>query len=245
MSAFDTNAGTTSTTETRPENYLEHLVGDGKKFNDQEALAKGKFESDLHVSNLERQIAELRVDVDQSTKITELMDMVRKQNEQPPVDPPIKSPDDTSPDQMTKEELRELITTHISERDTQALEVSNLAEADRVLQDKFGDSAGRVLIERASSLSMSVDELKSLAGRNPKAFVRLMGMDQSRNEGGSVIGGGQRSEGAPPKGVNTRNFAYYQNLRRKDKAKYHAPAMQQEMMNDRTAMGEEAFYSNS
>lgn len=246
MSAFETTT-TTTTTDQLPENYFEHLVGEGKKFDGQEALAKGKYESDLHVANLEHQIGELREDIDQGTKITELLEMVRKQNE-PPKEDPNKSPvvpGDTSSGQMTEDELKSLIETHVSERDTQSLRARNLVEADKALEEKFGESAGRVLHDRAVRMDMSVEEMKTLASQNPKAFYRLMGMDTTSNESGNFVGGGNRSEGVQIKNVDTRNFEFYQDLRRKDKAKYHTPAMQQKMMADRTSMGSEAFYSNS
>ena len=93
---------------------------------------------------------------------------------------------------------------------------------------------------------MTVDEMKELASRNTKAFFRLMGMDgDSRSrETSSLLGGGQRSEGAQTKGAETRNFAYYQKLRKENKGQYYNPKIQMQYMKDAEDMGE-AFYSNS
>ena len=246
MSAFDTNVGTPSVKDQVTENFLEHLVGDGKKFTDQEALAKGKYESDVHVTNLERQLAELREDIDKGSKIDELMEMIRNQNQpKEPEDPPNDGNGETSPGQMSEEELKALINTHVSERDTQATESRNVAEVDKALMDKFGDAAGRILTDKAAALSMSVDEMKSLASRNPKAFYRLMEMDSTRTgDSSNLLGGSQRSEGVPLKGVTTKDWAYYQDLRRKDKKLYYSPKMQQEIADARVAGGE-TFFSNS
>jgi len=246
MSAFE-GTGTTGTEEQTPENFLEHLVGDGKKFSDAESLARGKFESDRHVTNLERQIAELREDIDQGTKITELMEMVRKQNEstEKTETTSTESHSETSSGQMTEDELKSLISTHVSERDKQTAEAKNLAEADKALRDKYGETSARVVKERADDLGMSVEEMQEFASRNPKGFFRLMDMDSTRKESGSFVGGGQRSESVPLKNANTRDFAHYQDLRRKNKALYHKPTTQQAMMDDLASMGKEAFYSNS
>lgn len=246
MSAFDESTETGENEQT-PENFLEHLVGDGKKFSDNESLARGKFESDRHVTNLERQIAELREDIDKGTQITDLMEMVRKQNESTDKTETTstESHSETSSGQMTEDELKDLISTHVSERDKQAAEARNLAEADKALKDKYGETSARVVKERADDLGMSVEEMQQFASKNPKGFFRLMNMDSTRKESGSFVGGGQRSESVPPKNANPRNFAHYQDLRRKNKGLYFNPKTQQAMMDDLTSMGKEAFYSNS
>ena len=99
MSAFDKDAPNPG--EVITENFLDHLVGEGKKFTDPEAMAKGKYESDRHVSNLEKQLAELKEDLDKATQMDEMMELIR--NQQKPVEPEPDNvdPGQTGPDQMT------------------------------------------------------------------------------------------------------------------------------------------------
>jgi hypothetical protein len=146
---------------------------------------------------------------------------------------------------MTEDELKDLISTHVSERDKQATEARNLAEADKALKDKYGDTSANVIKTKADGLGMSIEEMQTLASRNPKAFFRLMEMDSTHKESTAFVGGGQRSEGVRSKDANPRNFAFYQDLRRKSKGQYYKPQVQQAMMNDLEAMGKEAFYNNS
>ena len=247
MSAFE-NTPAPNAPAPITEDFLGNLVGEGKKFTDAESLAKGKYEADVHVSNLERQITELREDIDQGAKLSELMELVREQNKPAPKDPdksPV-VPGDTSSGQMTEEELKSLIETHVSERDKQSLKTRNLVEADKALSTKFGDGAGRVLNDRAAGLGMTVDDLKAVASENPKAFFRLMGMDGSNQtvDSGTLLGGAQRSEGGEIKGANTRDAAYYKKMRKDSKAAYYMPKVQAQMMKDAESMGE-ACYSNS
>ena len=247
MSAFE-NTPAPNAPDPITEDFLGNLVGDGKKFTDAESLAKGKYEADVHVSNLERQIAELREDIDQGAKLSELMELVREQNKPAPKDPdksPV-VPSDTSSGQMTEDELKSLIETHVSERDKQSLKARNLAEADKALSTKFGEGAGRVLNDRAAGLGMTVEDLKAVASENPKAFFRLMGMDGSNQatDSGTLLGGAQRSEGGEIKGASTRDAAFYKEMRKKNKAAYYMPKVQMQMMQDAESMGE-AFYSNS
>lgn len=248
MSAFDTNAPTGELNEVT-DNFLGHLVGEDKKFVDTEALAKGKYEADKHVVNLERQIAELREDMSEAGKIDELMKLVREQqehqnkaNENNP--PNVEGPNDTSSGQMTTEELKALITAHTSELTEQAIAAKNIATVDKALEEKFGEAASRTLHDRAVRMDMSVDEMKVLAASNPKAFYRLMGMDQTTVQPGGLLGDSQRSEGVQIKSGSSRNFAHYQEMRRKDKHTYYSPRMQQQMIKDAETMGD-AFYSNS
>jgi len=243
MSAFDNN-NTPADPNPITENFLDNLVGEGKKFLDPEALAKGKYEADVHVTNLERQLAELRTDLDQGTKITELMELVREQHKPAPVVDPNASPvvpGDTSSGQMTEDELKSLIEQHVSERDKQTSVTKNITDAEKALEDKYGESAVRVITSRAAELGMTVDQMKELAGTSPKVFSRLVGLDDRASFSGTFLGETQRSEGATLKSADTRNFAFYQEMRKKNRAHYYSPKVQMQMMKDREAMGREAF----
>jgi len=246
MSVFEETGGTTQTTEeTITENFLENLVGDGKKFTDPEALAKGKYEADKFVKDLERQNAELREDLEKTAKLDELMELVRNQNkaEAQPANTPVVDPSDTSSDQMTPEALKALVEQHVNERETTAKQEKNIAEANRMMEEKFGDTAGRVLVTRAAEVGMAVEDVKQLASQNPKAFAKLMGLDASNpTPSGNLLGGNVRSESVISN-ANTRNSAYYSKLRKENKGNYYSPKVQQQMVNDAEALGA-AFYSN-
>jgi len=243
MSAFDTNAPKPEEDDQITEDFLGHLVGEGKKFTDNEALARGKHESDRHVTNLERQLAELREDLAQGAQITELMELVRNQSQTATEVPPVDDSSDTSSGQMSPEELKALIEDHVSERDKRSTEAMNLAEVEGALHDKYGESAVRIMHDRAIRMDMTVDELKTLASRNPKAFYRLIGMDQDNTpEPGNMIGGGQRSESGQKRNANVRNFAWYQQKRRENKGAYYAPTFQAQLAKDAEEQGD-AFYS--
>jgi hypothetical protein len=245
MSAFDTNAGTPAPEDVITDNFLENLVGEGKKFTDPEALAKGKYEADKFVEDLKRQNAELREDMEKAAKLDELMELVKNQNVKPTeqAQTPVVDPSDTSSDQMTEETLKALIENHVSERDQQTTKAHNLAEADKVLTQKYGDSANAVLKARASELNMSVDEMKELASKNPKAFLRLVGTDEKTVSSGNLVGGSQRSESGTISNADVRNFAYYNKLRKENKKLYYSPKVQQQLMKDAESM-KEAFYGN-
>lgn len=246
MSAFDTNVSNNEDVIPEGTNPLEYLVGEGKKFDSPEALAKGKIEADKFIEDLKRQNAELREDMEKSAKLDELMELVRNQSKAPEQPNTSKvDPNDTSSDQMTPEELKAMIENHVSERDRKTTEARNLAEADKVLREKFGDSAGNILNTRAKELGMSVDAMKEMASKTPKAFLRLVGVDTNKPvTPGGIIGNSQRSEGGSITNANTRNSAFYSKMRKESKGIYYSPKIQAQMMKDREALGE-AFYGNS
>jgi hypothetical protein len=245
MSVFDNDGTNQSAEETITENFLENLVGEGKKFTDPEALAKGKYEADKFVKNLERQNAELREDLEKTAKLDELMELVRKQNESvvQPVTTPVVDPSDTSSDQMTPEALKALVEKHVTERETAAKQEKNIAEANRMMEEKFGDTAGRVLVSRAAEVGMAVDDVKQLASQNPKAFAKLMGLDgDNKTPTGGLVGGTVRSESVVSN-ATARNAAYYKKLRKENKGAYYNPKVQTQMIKDAEDLGA-AFYSN-
>jgi hypothetical protein len=244
MSAFD-GKPTPSEIETITENFLENLVGEGKKFADPEALARGKHEADKFVEDLKRQNAELREDMEKAAKVEELLEEIRNQKELTANKDPNDhvDPGDTSSDQMTPDALKALIETHVSERDAKRTATQNLAEVDKVLTEKYGEGAASILSSRADDLGMSTDEMKDLAARNPKAFLRLVGADAETQQSSTLLGNSQRSEGVQIKGAETRDFAFYQKIRRESKNRYHSVDVQKQMWKDAEAMGA-AFYGN-
>lgn len=252
MSVFDETKSQETTEQTQEEkDYLEELVGEGKKFKDAQALAKGKFESDRYIQNLERQLNELREDLTKEDKIDQLMELVRSQNNQSTNNPPNgvgnedagggEDPNGTSSD-LTEERLRELIESTVTERENTTKRQSNLNEVDRTLEEKFGDKAGHFVNEKAKELGMSLKEMEDLAARNPRAFFQLTGVNQSARSQSTLVGGGRpgETETSSSRG-EVRNFAYYQKMRRENKSKYYTPEVQHQYIKDAEAMGDSFF----
>lgn len=247
MSAFEKGNENPGAEEVITEEFLESLVGDGKKFVDPEALAKGKYEADNYIKGLEKQLSELRSDIESSSKIDELMELVRNQNKEPEganKNSGNPDPDNTSPGQMSEQELKALIEDHVTERDKQTSLSRSLLEAEKFLEDRFGVNAYTVINDRAKALDMSVEDLKALASTNLKAFYRLIGTDTKQNQESTTLLGGKSTERGDFKGAEVRNSAFYKELRKKDKKAYYHPKVQMQLMKDAEALGE-AFYINS
>lgn len=240
-------------TKEEVDNYLEQLVGEGKKFKDPEALARGKAESDKFIEDLKRQNLELKEDLDKASKLEELLEEVRSQKKAANAseggndgldgrDGPSKTSSD-----LTDEQIKALIESTLSQREVESRAKRNLAEVNSTLSEKFGSKAAEHLKVKAQEVGLTVDKMKELAADNPKAFYRLIGLDSSTSDRGIVVGGDKlNSEGGPSQSATTRkDFNYYQELRRKSKGRYYSPEVQQEMFNSRKAMGDAAFYGRN
>lgn len=253
MSVFDPNTETEGDSDP-----FETLVGEGKKFKTPQDLAKGKLESDKFIRDLERQISEMKEDLDKSSKIEELLELARSQQKDKAAQSPPSGnenredndggtgdPNDTSSG-LTDERLKALIESQLSTVETARSRQNNLKEVDAILEEKFGETAKSFLKTKSSEIGMSIDELKDLASRNPKAFFQLTGVTvggvPNRNQ--SVTVGSSRSDGTAVYGGKSENrdFAYYQKLRKENKKQYYNSATQAQMYKDVKEIPKEIFY---
>lgn len=202
-------------------NVLETLVGEGKKFKDLEALAKGKVEADEFIKTLEGTIESLAEELkqanlaaDRKLKLENLMsslttttNKVETKTENQPQNPSNQSGNGLSHDEVVK---------ILEERDNAARKANNVNSALAPVKKLYGDKTEEVLAQRAKELGMSVDELLDLAGRSPQAFLGAVGAGsrdtstRSMANHSSVNSLGTPDIGAPVE----RNKAYYDNLRK-------------------------------
>jgi len=239
--------------EGQNQDFFSRLVGDDKKFKDQEALARGKWESDEFISDLQRQNQELREDLEKASKLDELLQEVRSQRKATDTsEGGNEGRDDgegsnNTSSGLTEEQLTALIESTLSQREVENRANKNLQEVNDYLSEQFGSKAGEFLKSKVSEVGLSVDRMKELAAENPKAFYRLVGLDgQKTNQSIEVGGNRQNSEGRPtPNATQKRDFAYYQQLRKENKGRYYSPEIQMQLFKDRKEMGDDAFYGRN
>ena len=167
-----------STTSTQ-ESLLDSLVGDGKKFADADALAKGKQEADSFIEQLQGELKGVRNDLttlegqsDKGKTVADLIKAVQESQKQEPGDD----------NQMSEEDLSKKIKEimqGVSDTTTkgQNREVGNAL----VLKKVNGDiEAAKVFVaERAKQLGMTTDALAALSEVSPDAFAKLIDIDPS------------------------------------------------------------------
>lgn len=216
-------------------NYLEELVGEGKKFTTPEELARGKAQSDLFISQIERENAELRKELDTRLKYEDLLTQIKQT---PPQQPPVPGEPDGKP-AMTPADVERLLEQR--EQRNRATQNANIVK-DK-LQQVLGPNYVQQLRQKTAELNMTEEQMYNLSQVNPKAAIKLLGLDEApRNELFSAPPRSQLS--ASPQGNNKRGFSYYENIRKQDIRGYFDPKVQNQMFSDIQAMGEENFYNS-
>lgn len=255
MSVFDQTKGQDAVTteqaapEATPttEGFVAKLVETrGENWSDPETIAKGKLEADEHISQLERQLAEMREDLKKQDYSKSLLEQLQNKAGTVPNDPVVSSePTDgvaevnTTPDAA---DLESLVEATLKKREAVATATKNVEAVDAALTEAFGTEAQKVVIEKSKELGMSLDRMQAIAAESPNAFLRLIGDVAPVPK-----------PVAPTTAVNTqaklnqsgggKSWSEYQALRRSNPTQYYSPAVQREIAAQKDKLGDGFFNS--
>ncbi len=226
--ATDPNAGVDPYTE---------LVGEGKKFKDNSALAKGKIEADKMIDQLKQETAELRESLKKvetakpgEEAIKSLIERIEKttgQNTQPGAT-------------LSREDIEKLVREGINGNETERAKRANYLLANAELNNHFkGDAAtaAKHVNDRVAQLGMTPQSVKELAETNPKVFQALF-VPSHRPTAPSNAMPPSRVGVLPSVGSEERGAKYYAKLRKELGHKFYEPALQQQRMADATRLGD-------
>lgn len=104
-----------------------------------------------------------------AAKIAELENVVKS----------LTSPSSTTATQqpsVTAEQVAELVRSQLTAEQRAAAEKNNTAAVANAVAARFGDKAEQAFYSKATELGMSAVEFNSLAARNPKAVLSLLGI---------------------------------------------------------------------
>jgi hypothetical protein len=222
--------------------YLPDLVGDGKKFKSPEDLAKGKYQSDLFIEELKRELKEtreyalqLKNDNQSKANLEELIDRLQQQpsgSNQPSVK------DDVSSPTLDVDKLKEIARSTYREEMTVAQQNSNFESVMSKVQERWGSNYASALKQQIDELGITKEELNDMARKQPKVLVRTLGLDQpSRQENFQTPprSSDTRSGFAPT--TQRRTWTYYQDIRKKDPATYFSQKIQDQLHQDHMSLG--------
>lgn len=242
-----------SNTQTDPKNYLQELVGEDKKFKDTESLARGKYEADIHIRNLETRIDQMREDllqrVDADKTRATLEDLVRQleSNKQLASSelPPAKEVNQPS---IKPEDIQSLLASeipkHVSAYELQRRENENFNNVKAKLVEKFGPNYGQTYQDKIKSLGLDATKADELARSAPTAFMTMLGLDQqTRRE--SFQAPPQSTGAFRPMGEVKKTESYYDNMlkemRKTNPRAYYSPKTLVEMDKSAQELGEAFF----
>ena len=244
------NAATTAEATTEGQNtqtnesFISQLVGEGKKFKDLEALAKGKLEADRHIGEITKTLDELRAELAKQDYAKSLLDTMSKgsetRTEQPP--PITPSPSNTENTTQSASDIESLVEKVITEKEKNRTVSQNIAVVAEERERQFADKAGQILKSKSQELGMSIDRLKEIAAESPTAFFQLIGVNAQKKAMNTVTQSSVRSETFNSNSQD-RDFDYYQKIRKENRSLYYSPKIQNMMLQDRERIGSRFYKS--
>jgi hypothetical protein len=245
-----TTEGTTNETQQTQtkESFVDHLVGDGKKFKDIEALAKGKLEADRHISEITKTLDELRAELAKQDYAKNLLEQMSKGSEtgaeQPP--PVTTSSSNTENTTQSASDFEALVEKVITAKEKSKTATQNISVVGEEMQRQYGDKTADVLKAKSLELNMSLDRLKEIAAESPTAFFQLIGVkkmgEKTSTSTGVTTQSTIRSENFNSYSQD-RTFEYYQKMRKENRSLYYSPKIQNSMLQDRERLGDR-FYNS-
>ena len=226
----DVFSGTSQTQQTAQidpdKSYVEQLVGEGKKFKDAEAMARGKVEADTYIETLTKKLDDISAELEKRMTAEEIADQIRSKM-QPPVSTQTPNPgDDEHADgtnqntnqnkqNFSTDDIERLLEQKIEEKSKVSRATANLDEANKVLREKIGVTANQYLSDKASEMGVSLEYLKEQAAISPKAFFNMIGLNQTPTTN-TGFNPPSSSVTTVPSGTSERNKAYYDKLYREN-----------------------------
>lgn len=222
---------------TNSEDFLAKVVMEkGEQWKDPATLAKGYIASQEYIKKILQEKEELLQDMKKQDYAKEVLDTLNRPK--PHVSQETQT--QTAP-AVTEQDLKALIQETITTTERQKTADQNVRAVDQKLSEMFGTEASKIVEERRLSLGLSREKLKEIASESPSAFLRLIGEPETKQTNRTVQGTVNTSAGLFNQTSSTRNFAYYQKLRKEQPSQYHSPAGRRQMEADLMAMGDK-FY---
>ena len=222
------------------EDWLTKVVeAKGESFKDVQVLAKSKLESDRYISELERQLKEIREEVgkqDYASKLlAELQSGRQTTNANSVPNDGEPKPSDTKPE-LSEDVIKRLVEQTLTQREAQNTSTQNAKIVREQLEQKYGTEARARVEAKAQELGMSMERLSALAAESPTAFMTLIGEPQPEFK--APIQGTINTSSGQYSTPSERNWAYYQSLRKNNKTLYFDPKTQQQMLQDKIRLGD-------
>ena len=222
--------------------YLDELVGEGKKFIDGKALAKGKALSDEFITRLQTENSGLRKELNTRLSLEEFLEKTQNKAPEPGTSTePVQGEGGTQDVQVSQEDIKNLVTKTVTETQQKHLLAQNLSDVREVLQSHWGNEFAYKLTERAAELGLGEEFMNSLASSNPRAFYELVGIVPKKTADPYDAPPVSSIRSVPVAG-NPQNFEYYTKLRKENPAKYWTPKIQNEVYEQAKKQGD-SFYN--
>lgn len=216
----------------------------GENWRDPKVLAKGYLESQKFIDQLKAELEVATTKANQADYAKEILAKMEAAQGKPTTGDAASTnsgTSSTSDQTFSVEQIKGLIKESMTEDDKARTKAQNLLEADRLLTAQFGTEAQKAVLEQASKLGMSKDDLAEIAAKSPAAFMALLGTSTPKDSNAGLKSTINTSAAAFQH-TGQRDWAYYQKLRREDPKTYRRADTQDQIVKDRLSLGER-FYN--
>lgn len=226
--ADDVFDGPTEPVVDENKDYLQELVGEGKKYSTPQELAKAAVHKDQFIEQIKRENAEMREALSKRNNEEEFLSRIEKvvQPKSPePQDTPVRRDDVKSA--ITPEDVEQII----EQREAKRKREENLTSVMSKLQEVYGDQYKSRVQSQAQQLGVGTDFLTDVAAKNPQAFYKLLGLDQQPRKD-DIFSPPPRTQVTTTTSSpsSQKDYQYFQNLRReKGDSWYFSQRTQQEI----------------
>lgn len=227
--------------------YLNELVGEGKKYDSPEAVARAKIFGDDHIKRLETENKQLRDDVLRyreeniaKQKLEDLLDQIQGTKREPTI--PEQQPIVRDESKIDLKQIESLIDNRFKQTELTRTYNQNLETVKNKLIERYGEDYLNAYKQQIDQLYLSKEEADDMARRKPQTFLKMLGLDQPKQT--------QQQFQPPPRNTNLpqnsqinpvpskRTWSYYEDLRKKDRNAYLSQQTQLQMLQDRMEQGE-------
>lgn len=202
--------------------YYTELVGEGKKFADNAALARAKVESDAFIARVLEEKRRVEEDLKTRINMQEFLDRVQTPVAQPT---PVITPAQAPASELTASNIEELVQRQIAQREADNARSRNLLTVQGKLQEVLGQNYSEQVKQRAKDLGLDIQYFNDTAARSPQAFFELMGLNR-QPEGLTQLPRGTSNPPTPSGSV--KNFAYFNKMRKENPVEYSRYGMKEE-----------------
>ena len=213
-----------------PNNPLAILVGEGRKYASQEELAKAYLHLDDFAETLKGENTKLKADLATAKTLEEVLDRLKEA--------PVASAPDRGDKKVAAQaaglsavDVAKIVNDTLTGRETARTRENNLLQADAAMRKLFGDKAPDVFAKEATTPQLRV-ALTELASISPAKFVALFAPQVTTQTGNQIDSNTSVNTSALSAELTSGRVAdaeckeFYDNLRRKEPARFYSQEMQ-------------------
>lgn len=218
---------------------LEALVGEGKKYKTVEDLAKAYAHADVHITKITSEKAEIEERAKTMEAQLEILNKLAT-NPTPTTQGTTTPAVETNAKEDPKEgDIEAKIRSTVEQLGEEQKRAANTQKVDAALIERFGESekATEFLKTKAAELGLGVKFLTDLAASSPMAFFATVGLEATQPKSDSAPKSTVNAAALGATAVKPNTYAWYQQLRRDNKALYNSAKIQMQMHQDASKPG--------